>query len=77
MHQGLSCSKEKVSIRDASRGCTPSSSTTVSFSCGKPPTTMDLHVMTCTFYEINEFDSIINLNLSNSNATVQFYIFTG
>jgi hypothetical protein len=38
--------KRRVRVREASRGCPPSSTTMTSFSCGKPPVTTCLHVMT-------------------------------
>jgi hypothetical protein len=44
---GACLTKKRVIICDISRGCPPSFTATASFSCGKPPVTTDLHVMTC------------------------------
>jgi hypothetical protein len=63
IYWGLPYSKKKVSISGASRGCPPSSAATASSLDEKPPTT------TSTFSILNELDSRIKLNLSNSKAT--------
>jgi hypothetical protein len=42
----LPCTKENVSIRDASRCCPPSFTVMISFSYGKSHVKMGLHTMT-------------------------------
>jgi hypothetical protein len=77
MHRGLSCSKEKLESTTLHEVVPPNSATAAFFSCGKLLKTMGLHVMTCVFYLIKQFDSRIKLNLINSNSTVLFDIFLG
>jgi hypothetical protein len=60
IYWGLPYSKKKVSISGASRGYPPSSAATASSLDEKP---------TSTFSILNELDSRIKLNLSNSKAT--------
>jgi hypothetical protein len=73
MHWGLPCSKEKVSIHDASRCCSPSCYIGLlllrnSSYEGGP---------TRNFFLVKWFDSRFNLNSFDSIATDWFYIFLG
>jgi hypothetical protein len=77
MHRGLPFSNEKLGSSLLGACVLPTSSKRAFSSCGKMPMTMglthdDMHILL-----IKRFDSINEINLLASNATIQFDIFHG